>query len=399
MLTSITTTVAIAASMRTSIRADDPNVQFIGRARSGALSGTLDFDMPGCEIRATIVLNKTSCLSVDFAQMHEPHPNCTSCGNTKNSGYESNAFVVWINGERQGRGGYNATFVTDVNDALVHSYPLDGSKATCATPLPAGTHSVRVLKATEADWNGGSPVANFVTFHGFSVPAAVDGTVAVYAAAPPPRPARRVEFLGDSITAGFCNECKTPPSDPTDHGEAYGASWDHQICELLAAECHTAAWSGLGMVRNCCGGNTTMPTIFEQTLATVTAQGGGTPWDWSKWAADALVINLGTNDGGAATDPAYHYTETYADLVVAASEHYPNVHVFLACGPMSEFYCDPVQEVIANVTARGVKAYFLDQRGYLNGTFGPGCCGHPSIEVDTAMATAGAAFIKATLGW
>ena len=86
MLTSITTTVAIAASMRTSIRADDPNVQFIGRARSGALSGTLDFDMPGCEIRATIVLNKTSCLSVDFAQMHEPHPNCTSCGNTKNSG-------------------------------------------------------------------------------------------------------------------------------------------------------------------------------------------------------------------------------------------------------------------------------------------------------------------------
>ena len=49
--------------------------------------------------------------------------------------------------------------------------------------------------------------------------------------------------------------------------------------------------------------------------------------------------------------------------------------------------------------AHGVKAHFLDQRGFLNGTFGPACCGHPSIEVDTAMAKSDAAFIKRTLGW
>ena len=59
-----------------------------------------------------------------------------------------------------------------------------------------------------------------------------------------------------------------------------------------------------------------------------------------------------------------------------------------------------VQEgVISTVKAHGVKAHFLDQRGFLNGTFGPACCGHPSIEVDTAMAKSGAAFIKQTLGW
>ena len=75
------------------------------------------------------------------------------------------------------------------------------------------------------------------------------------------------------------------------------------------------------------------------------------------------------------------------------------LHVFLACGPMSESYCPPVRDVIAAVTAEGVKAHFLDQRGFLNGTFGPGCCGHPSIEVDMAMAKYGAASIKAELGW
>jgi hypothetical protein len=66
---------------------------------------------------------------------------------------------------------------------------------------------------------------------------------------------------------------------------------------------------------------------------------------------------------------------------------------------MSTTYCDPVQKVISTVRAHGVKAYFLDQRGFLDGKFGKGCCGHPSIAVDTAMASAGAAFIKKTLGW
>lgn len=83
----------------------------------------------------------------------------------------------------------------------------------------------------------------------------------------------------------------------------------------------------------------------------------------------------------------------------ASANYGPQLEVFLACGPMSETYCAPVQDVLSNVTAKGVKAHFLDQRGFLNGTFGKACCGHPSIEVDTAMAENGAAFIKSALGW
>jgi hypothetical protein len=70
----------------------------------------------------------------------------------------------------------------------------------------------------------------------------------------------------------------------------------------------------------------------------------------------------GTNDGGAATDPSFHYTSTYTDLVLGAAAHYgPALQVFLACGPMSESYCKPVMDVIEAVTAKGVKAHFLDQ--------------------------------------
>ena len=42
-------------------------------------------------------------------------------------------------------------------------YDLTGASNTA---IPAGTHDIRIFKATEADWNGGSPVPNYVTFYG-----------------------------------------------------------------------------------------------------------------------------------------------------------------------------------------------------------------------------------------
>jgi len=359
----------------------DPNVQYIGRFASD--SSGMQFDMPGCEIRVRVTLSEATMATVSLAQQHQPSDN--GGGNSRNSGFESNAFVVWIDGERQGQGGDNLTFSTmGLMDDAVHSYNLS------SVALAAGTHDIRMFKATEADWNGGDPIPNYVTFAGFKF--AQGDAMSVTG---PPLPTRKIEFLGDSITAGYCNECASKPY-AGGHGEAYGATWDHQICTTLDAQCHTAAWSGLGMVKNCCGGNTTMPPIFNRTLATVQTSS----WDWSSWKADALVINLGTNDGGAAVDPKFGYVKTYIKVVMEAHAHYgPDVGIFLACGPMSETYCTPVMEVIGNVTAMGVKAYFLDQRGFLSGKYGPACCGHPSIQVDTAMAVNGSAFIKDKMGW
>ena len=49
-------------------------------------------------------------------------------------------------------------------------------------------------------------------------------------------------------------------------------------------------------------------------------------------------------------------------LVMDAAKNYgPNLHVFMACGPMSTIYCPPIQKIITTVQAHGVKAHFLDQ--------------------------------------
>ena len=64
-------------------------------------------------------------------------------------------------------------------------------------------------------------------------------------------------------------------------------------------------------------------------------------------------------------------------------------------------YCPPVRTVIATINQqmRTTNVHFLDHRGFLDGSHGPACCGHPSIEVDAAMARAAVPVISAALGW
>lgn len=83
------------------------------------------------------------------------------------SGFQENSFVVWVNGTRQCEGNYNATFATqkDQEDMATYKFnlTLNGS------PLSAGRHNIRIMKNTEADWNGGDPIPNYMIFSGISL--------------------------------------------------------------------------------------------------------------------------------------------------------------------------------------------------------------------------------------
>jgi hypothetical protein len=183
------------------------------------------------------------------------------------------------------------------------------------------------------------------------------------------------------------------------------------------AECHTAAWSGYGMVKNCCGGETLASDIWYRTLGTIGSANTSDPhgtvkynqWNFSSWVPDVVVINLGTNDNlGQRQELIPLYNQTYLDLVVNAAHVY-NMHkreqqnanygvqFLLACGPMSDAYCSQVEWVIEQCQQQNIQASFLDFRGFLNGTFGEACCGHPGSGVDRAMAQYATQVITQTL--
>lgn len=195
---------------------------------------------------------------------------------------------------------------------------------------PAVSHSISLLKITEAQWNALVPEPNYVTFSGFMVD---DGTKTL----PFVAPARKIEFIGDSIQAGFCDMCDIDASLVDYAGESFGAAHPYLTCMNFNASCQTAAWSGYGVVRNCCGGETLMPEIHSRTLGSV-AQSKWTP---SKWIPDVVVVNLGDNDGLDRLNPAgdleMAFVETYTNFIrsMALSYKESNPTFFLSCGPMS----------------------------------------------------------------
>ena len=133
-----------------------------------------------------------------------------------------------------------------INDVEAASFYV-GSDPTVTEYLLAsklsGTAVVRVINILEPAFTGAGPGRKF-TFLGFKT----DGTVAP---SPAPR-TRRIELVGDSISAGygsrgcaFLSQNKECPVDDRTSGNMYSYNW--AIAEHFQADIVPIAWSGKGM--------------------------------------------------------------------------------------------------------------------------------------------------------
>ncbi|WP_309236851.1 SGNH/GDSL hydrolase family protein [Micromonospora sp. S-DT3-3-22] len=193
-------------------------------------------------------------------------------------------------------GRFRGTGVGIVLDDAVNDYAVevDGvTVATLVTPgrttyrvtgLTAGRHTVRLVKRTESPTAAGA-FGDFV---------AVDGGRVL---APPPARHRQIEFIGDSLTAGYGNlstdrECTDAEATRrTDADLSFGAL----TARRLDADYQLNAYSGLGMVRNHDGGrpDVTYRTFYPRSLLAV----DGDVWDRpASWRPQLVVVGLGAND-------------------------------------------------------------------------------------------------------
>eukprot|EP00039_Didymoeca_costata_P026748 m.16561 g.16561 ORF g.16561 m.16561 type:complete len:385 (-) comp5732_c0_seq1:44-1198(-) len=365
------------------LNVEDTPIQVVGRVTKmtdGNGHSGFAYDHPGT--RFVVTVKGTTFLNATMERV----------------GSVGNNYIVFVNGKMV-PGPANTTFCTD-------TMPVNTSfSVQLASGLDASTeYTIELFKSSEAQFNGRQVIPNYETLWGF------EGDSQIQMSSPPALPSRRLAFLGDSITAGYCNLC----TGSGVHQEAFHSSWANQICDLLDAQCHTVAWSGFGMVRNCCGGSTLASDVWWRTLATVPSPDKNDPhgttsanlWNFSSFIPDGIVINLGTNDHlpeGDSDPVVAEFNATYLGLIRNTSAFYKAAGgkvptYFLACGPMSSQYCNEIMYVMQTL-APEIKAVFLDQRPFLDGKYGPACCGHPSAMVDTAMALNGSAFIKETLGW
>lgn len=275
-------------------------------------------------------------------------------------------------------------FHTLVDGALYSNWTLPVSNntvnITIAEGLQPASHSIVVWAQTDPlvphlGWN-------LVPFsHSFYSFATDDGGVFGLS---PPKPSRRLQFIGDSITAGKSID---PVTCETDHMGSYGA----RLCQQFDADCQTLAIGGKGLYENCCDNDVTMAELFTRTIA-------GYPdivWDDSSFVPDGVILALGTNDQGRNNGPAWvaSFTTTYAAFLQRLTLIHNNseLHIFCAIGPITHDYYPWVEAAIA---ASGVKNAQI-----INFTAPVDKCNHPSWASHDVMAQQAYPVIGAALGW
>jgi len=201
---------------------------------------------------------------------------------------------------------------------------------------------------------------------------------------PPPKPVRKIEFIGDSFTVAEGNEA-TAPNMPweetfpvTDIDKGFAAI----VARHFNAQYHATARSGIGMVTDWSGDRTlNLPDRFDRALMDSTEP----KWDFKQWIPDLVVICLGLNDHSGLKDKAGNvppenssfYQKIYHDFLAIIRTVYPGV-TMLAVAAHVDWIRDNVRQAVVDERANGRNDIYYAQFDYFEGGYVAN--GHPNLE-------------------
>ncbi|MEU7887243.1 cellulose binding domain-containing protein [Microbispora bryophytorum] len=231
---------------------------------------------------------------------------------------------------------------------------VSGTVNLTPTPLRAGTHTLRVSYRVVAGSYHGDAV-----FRGLVLDSGA-GTVA------PPVPRALIEFVGDSITVGTT----TSKNALTAYGWLIG--------ERLGARHTQIAQGGACLVATadgCVG--------LERQFVKLDPNTSTPDWDFSRYTADAVVINLGTNDSGHGVHTPEFQT-SYTNLLRQVRAKYPKAAVF-ALETFSKRFAAQTQAAVKTLNDGGdADVYYVNTEGWLTSaqlsdSVHPNDAGHQAI--------------------
>ena len=370
----------------TTIPANDRAVRWVGRVHPAA-QRAVAFDWEG--VSATVTLVGFTWITVAISDQ------CQGTG--VGGGSRWGVTMTPVDLSIASRAHRFLTFYTGSRVREYYMFNLPGGQCDMGpTHKPIGTTSFTLTRLTESRLSGCTPT------HNLSVLAfSSDGRFVTPAFE---QPVRRIEFVGDSITAG----------DMDDGGEGAGGAPDKScvnsafnddityssgaiLCSQqrgFGADCMYTAWGGITLG---VGSTWGMSDLYPYTFSSSGRGHEYLPWNFSAFPANAVVINLGTNRGWKPDRTAWvkAYVAFASDIVKKYYQN-PALVLFLAYGPMTTDYAALVSDVIRNLVVSGVRAFPLDltlphaMRG---------CYGHPSHEDNVEIAAKARPQIARVLGW
>lgn len=242
--------------------------------------------------------------------------------------------------------------------------PADG-RATqwewTSPKLGPGPHALRLVKETEA----GVGEAQLVEVE-------LEGT----ALSPAPRPARRLEVIGDSHVAGFGALGQTATCPFSSETESHSAAFAAVAARALSAEAHFIAFSGRGLLRNYDDDRPPerVPELWRRTLAGRAAPAWAPDPGWP----DAVLLLVGSNDFGRG-DPGEPFVAAYVAFLEQLRRAYPAAHLLALSREQQPRLVAYVARAVSQREAAGDRrlGHLILPRGLPEE--GKGCVGHASV--------------------
>ena len=229
-------------------------------------------------------------------------------------------------------------YVSIDNGADTYYHNVSGIVNLTLIPLTYGIHSLRVTSPTEHD---------DIQFRGLLLDAGAT-TLA------PTLSPQLIEFIGDLITAGATDS----KQELSDYAWLTG--------EQLHVEHTQIAQSGICLIDNAKCSLPMLVGMSKQFFKQQTIYFPNSPnWDFSRYQANVIVINLGTNDADwKLSDTTFQ--ATYITFLQNIRSKYPHAVIF-AMRPFNGSKEGPTQVAVRVVNAAGDKnVYYIDTTDWLS---------------------------------
>ena len=260
-----------------------------------------------------------------------------------------------------------------------------------ASQLPGGAHSIEIFKRTE--WDRGK-----TDFYGFKI-----NSRARLLEKPAPRK-RRMEYYGNSITAGYAVEDTSGRDSPDSTFTNNYLSYSAITARHYDAEYQCICKSGIGITISW------FPLIMPEIYDRLNPADPSSKWDFKMYDPDIVVINLFQNDSwlvnmpdreefkmnfGTKAPGDEYFINAYQQFVASIRNEYPEANIICALGSMDAArkgskWIGYIEQAVSNLNDQSVFTHFIPYKE---------TPGHPSISEQQQMANSLISFIDDHIDW
>ena len=173
---------------------------------------------------------------------------------------------------------------------------------------------------------------------------------------PTPQPDMLLEFIGDSITAGYGLDAESVYETFSTRTENYMETYAWLTAQSLGAESYAVAYSGYGVLTAFTNNGVIRPDLvlskrYGKTLTNlILSEGQSDDWDFVRPKPTMIIINLGTNDASYCytADRRAAFVRAYVELLRQVRAANPGVPIICVLGDMNASMMPSIEQAVSD---------------------------------------------------